>query len=61
MERYIASLYWAIITMITVGYGDIHPVNMYENLFVCIISVFCCFTFAYALNSIGSINHIKYA
>ena len=42
--------------MITVGYGDIHPVNMYENLFVCIISVFCCFTFAYALNSIGSIK-----
>ncbi|KAL8158701.1 hypothetical protein V2J09_000238 [Rumex salicifolius] len=31
--RYIMSVYWAITTLSTVGYGDLHPVNKYEMLF----------------------------
>nr|GLL40522.1 potassium channel SKOR-like isoform X3 [Ipomoea trifida] len=33
-KRYITSLYFAIVTMATVGYGEIHAVNIREMIFV---------------------------
>ncbi|KAF5749903.1 STELAR K+ outward rectifier isoform 2 [Tripterygium wilfordii] len=33
-KRYTTSLYFAIVTMATVGYGDIHAVNMREMVFI---------------------------
>ncbi|XP_051118013.1 potassium channel SKOR-like isoform X2 [Andrographis paniculata] len=33
-KRYTTSLYFAIVTMATVGYGDIHAVNMREMIFI---------------------------
>ncbi|KAI3905321.1 hypothetical protein MKX01_040012 [Papaver californicum] len=33
-KRYIVSLYFAIVTMATVGYGDIHAVNVKEMIFI---------------------------
>jgi hypothetical protein len=32
-ERYVASLYFIIVTMLTVGYGDIHATNRIERLY----------------------------
>ncbi|KAL2897800.1 Potassium channel AKT1 [Bienertia sinuspersici] len=31
--RYVTSMYWSITTLATVGYGDLHPVNIREMIF----------------------------
>ena len=36
LERYTTSCYWAVMTITTVGYGEISPVNVYEAT-VCIL------------------------
>jgi len=46
-QKYVYSLYWAAVTMMTVGYGDITPQNTLETIFVIIIVVVGCGLFAY--------------
>ena len=55
MERFINALYFSFITMITVGYGDIHPNTNLEKIYVIIMTLISCGVFAYAVNTIGSI------
>ncbi|CAD8097882.1 unnamed protein product [Paramecium primaurelia] len=53
--KYCYSYYWATVTMITVGYGDITPQNYIETI-ICIILMFmACGVFAFSINKIGSI------
>lgn len=53
--KYINSLYYSIVTMVTVGYGDISPHNTIEKGFSIVIIMVACGFFAYALNSVGQI------
>ncbi|XP_010069439.2 potassium channel SKOR isoform X1 [Eucalyptus grandis] len=53
--RYITSLYFAIVTMVTVGYGDIHAVNVREMIFIMIYVSFDMILGAYLLGNMTAL------
>ncbi|CDW78950.1 UNKNOWN [Stylonychia lemnae] len=52
--KYITSLYWASVTIITVGYGDILPQNFWEKTLVCIIFIIGVAMFSYTLSALAN-------
>ncbi|CAM6127017.1 unnamed protein product [Calypogeia fissa] len=54
-KRYCTSLYWAILTMATVGYGDVHAVNVREMIFVMIYVSFDMILGAYLLGNMTAL------
>jgi voltage-gated potassium channel Kch len=54
-EIYINAIYFSIITMVTVGYGDITPQNIREKIYLIIMTLFSSINFAYVVNTIGTI------
>lgn len=54
-KRYTTSLYFAIITMATVGYGDIHAVNLREMIFVMIYVSFDMILGAYLIGNMTAL------
>ena len=58
--QYLYSIYFIIITMNTVGYGDISPQNCAEVLFCIFFVIIGCMMFAYTLNCMGNIFHSLY-
>ena len=53
--RYLYSLYYVVVVMNTVGFGDITPRNQIEITFTVCFIYFACGLFAYTINSIGLI------
>ncbi|XP_016573166.2 potassium channel SKOR isoform X3 [Capsicum annuum] len=54
-RRYITSLYFAIVTMATVGYGDIHAVNLREMIFVMVYVSFDMVLGAYLIGNMTAL------
>ncbi len=52
---YVRAFYFSVVTMVTVGYGDIHPVNADEMLLCVFTIMISCCVFGYSLNMIGAI------
>jgi len=66
IDIYIASLYYNLNTILTIGYGDIVPVNIAEFVYVIIYIMFGSFMFTYAIASLSTLfshsnfKHYKY-
>jgi hypothetical protein len=58
--QYIHSLYYYIVTMFQVGYGDITPVTRNEKLFAMFNMLLACGVFAYIIGSIGNVLGSRY-
>jgi hypothetical protein len=54
MFLYITSVYWAITTLCTVGYGDIHAVSTLEKLFSICWMVFAIYVLSFVIGSLSS-------
>ncbi|XP_059644240.1 potassium channel SKOR-like isoform X2 [Cornus florida] len=54
-KRYVTSLYFAIVTMATVGYGEIHAVNIREMIFIMIYVSFDMILGAYLLGNMAAL------
>ena len=53
--RYVESLYWAVETVVTVGYGDVTPVTKAETWYVVFAMLFGVGVFSYITSSIAAI------
>eukprot|EP01050_Picozoa_sp_SAG11_P013808 SAG11_NODE_1642_length_4529_cov_2.274944_3_plen_156_part_00 len=50
-EHYVDSIYFVMMTLTSIGYGDITPRNTGERLFVYILMFFTAFFYAYTIGS----------
>ena len=52
---YLLSFYWATITIMTVGYGDITPKNSAERIFTILTAIVGCGVFAFNVSTVGRV------
>ena len=47
------SIYFVFMTLTTVGYGDVEPINIFERIFTIIIMIFSIFFYSKIISSIN--------
>lgn len=52
-ERYVNSVYWAMTTMTSCGYGDITPITTNERVVNMFTMICSCMIFAFVIGDIG--------
>ncbi|KAL4497232.1 hypothetical protein ABPG72_019552 [Tetrahymena utriculariae] len=55
INMYIICLYFSLITMSTVGYGDVIPKNNVERIYIMVMTLLSSALFGYVINTIGQI------
>lgn len=53
-EKYLTSVYWAVVTCATIGYGDILPRNWFEKFLCILVFIFGVAIFSYYLSQLAT-------
>lgn len=53
--RYVTSIYWSIVTLTSIGYGDLHPVNSAEMVFDILYMLFILALQAYLIGNMTNL------
>merc|ERR1719421_1994662 len=54
-KKYLYAIYWSLMTLTTVGYGDVVPQNDQERAYVAFCLLVGSFVFAYIVGEIGGL------
>ena len=53
--QYLEAIYWALMTLTTVGYGDIFPTNNVERLYTLLVLLVGAIVFGFLLSTLGTL------
>ena len=59
VKLYVTSFYFSLTTLLSVGYGDINPINTYETMFCIVFMVIGCFFYSFLITLTSFIYNKK--
>lgn len=54
-EQYLNALYWSVMTVSTIGYGDLTPTTQFETMYAIVAMLLGGFMFGYVIGAVGNI------